>query len=629
MKYLFALIAALCAIPLAAQTTKEGDGAAKLDKESRELSFLLLVQEKIDHFAAGNFPEGKAKIIEEMRRAPRSCTRRDAARKQAETIFRAEMETFLTREIDRIARSTVGTIDAARRRAIGNTLHSAIGKKMKELFPVAFNEARDQLAAEERKSRIFTAIYPSGKELETFSDADLAQKLLQRFTDPAKQPVMEENLPYIQKNLILPVIAAGRKQQRLQNDLLERLRVPQTLWSAEAAEDFLRRELRAAVKREISEEKEHFIDFPSVEQKIRLRAQNIAFERIRDTFPAMLEPQKYRTLLNDEPQYHANWRSSAERCRDLFLDDLLDKTLKELHAPQEVQKKIHSGDPAVQKLFTDAAHKKFQPLRQEYAERQVKRIWRSFGDWLPRPEETEFFVQQGEKALPSTIADRPETGEIVFDETEKQIASVMRKKFAAEADRLKAQQQAVDAVYRPIAAECRELDRKYRAKETGFFQKFFGLAPDALTLNEIIKVYSQKVEAASSQGLFPSVRQEIEIRARAILQQIRTSAEAEAKDTQKLKPPREVQTFVLLIGGRSDTALSLQLGAWRKNLNDGILPAKAIAEELKRQIGGKDIDAILSIEVANSAITYRRVAELRDQLQELLPEATIQDVYRK
>ncbi len=630
MKHLFWLFAALCAMPLAAEMTKEGDGAVKLEKGTRELAFQLLLREKLAHFSDGKFPASKAKITDEMRRAPQNYTSRKIARQRTEKLYRAEMENFLRNEVDKIARSTIGILDATQRRAADAALRRTVDQKMKELFPAAFDEARNQLAAEERKSQIFAVIYPTGEELEKFSDADLAKKLFQRFSDRAKRPVMEENLPYLRQTLISHVIVACRKQQETQKKLLAQLRVPQTLWAANDVEKFLRRELRTAVEREIPEAKEHFIAFPAVEQTLRFRAQNIAVERIRDAMPDMLNVQKYRALLEEEPQLHATWQASEKRIAALFLPALLVKISDELHAPQEVKSKIKAEDPAIQKFFSDAARKKFQAARQDHAERQFKRVWSDFDAWLPRLEETELFVRQGENALPDTIADRPASDEILFTETQEKIDAEMRQKFIAEAKRLKIQRQAVETVYRPIAEECQKLHKQQRAGETGFFQKLFGLAPDALTLDEIIKIYSEKVETSASRPLFPVIRQEIEIRARAILQQIQTSALPDVKeDAPEEEEKRKSRTFILLVGGNSDTELHLQLGAWQQKLNGGELPAQTIAEELKRQIDGKEIDMIVSIEVANSAVTYRRVAELRDALQKLLPDAMIQDIYRK
>ncbi|GEM_PF-3618949 len=622
MKHPILCLALLSAAPLFGGITREGDGAVMLDQETRMLSFQLLAKEKLDHFAADGFDAGKEKIMQEMQKNPARYIQRNVARAQMETIFRAEMEKQLQGELDALIQSTACKLNPQTQAALSAAQKATIDERMKLHFPTAFDDVRKTLAEKERKSQIFTAIYPSGKELETLDDAQLAQRLLERFNQSRRQPIMEENRPYLQNEVISPVIAAARKQQKIQHEALDQLRIPQTLWGTDEIKRFIQTELRSATVRDCPEAQANFIEFPSISKKIDQKAKSIVSERLGDALE--LDAKRYRALLEKEPQRHVTPAMSLERAREVMLPDALQAAKKTIHAPATLTVDHH--DPVIRQKFDRAATAKFKSLRDDYAQAQIRRVWPDFDEWLPRLEETELFVRQGEKTLPA-VADRPKSDEVLFSETEVKIEAAMQKKFAAESRRLKAQLQAVDDFYRHVTDECRKIKQQHSDNDQSFWQWLFGITPDALTLEKVIEVYEEKVVQASSKPLFPAAKHEIDIRSRAILQLLQKPASK--KEVTLQDEEKQVKAFTLVIGGTSDTDGTLQLGSWQAEMSDKQASANAVAAEVKRQIEGQNVSVILAIEVTNAELTYRRVAELREALQELLPDAMVQDSYRK
>lgn len=603
MKLLCTVAAAvLSAAALAAET--EGIGRARFDRETGKLSARLLVAEWKNSFAARDFPPGTARMEREMRAAAGNAAVRNTARANAETWFLGELQLQYRAEAQKILEPYADTLDPAEYDKLRNGDNAFYAARLKNVFPAAFQQVRDKLGAEQRR-RVFRKLYPTVEELEKFNDKALTARLEKRFRQGLAEPLWEENVPLLRRELIAPAIAAGRVQQKYQLDLTLRTAVPDTLWDESAVAGHLAAAVERAVALRYPEEGRLPL-FPQTRNEIRRRAAALPVERLIAAMPETLPTAGYRTQIEAAPAAHRAPDVSFSAVAPKFQQTLIARGAETARLPDALRART-VADPrtarAAERRFRENLTPRLQQERDGFSAVQLRRHWPELEtSWSPRPAETEQFSASGARDLPP-LRGRPAPAGLLV-ETEQRINSLVREKLTAEVARLETQRTAVRAEYESVLAEMRQ---KQAAEKSSWLSRWFGTG--GVTLAEIVGSYRARVEAQSRPPLFPAVETEIEVRARAILQLLAESPEPP-------KPPLPVVTYTLRLR-EENQRLTLRFGNWSRQFPADRPPFEELTQELKRRmaetVGPSKFEVRLT--VSGNRVYYRTVVQLREAVQ--------------
>lgn len=616
------LPAVLFSAPAGFSASPEGAGRERLDRQTGRLSANLLLSDWRSRFASPKFPAGTERIYQEMKRDPAGNSAVEPARRNAAGWFREELKARYREEAARVLKPFETLLDEAVLEQMRRGNEAFFEKRFSELFPGSFAEARKRLAEEQRKA-VFARVYPTAEEVEKFDDEALAKMLEERFRARLREPLMEENVPLLQTEVIAPVIAAGRAQQTLQLKLLARQTIPAELWDEEAVRKNLIRSVEKAVEAEVPEA-ERFALFPKTLAEISRRAAQLPVERTVDALPDGVELDFYRELLRREPEPHREPETSFRLVAGDVQSRMILEAMDKVGFSPEQRKPIQEN-PAViaaaEQRFREKIIPAMKEIRREVAEEELNAFWPALvdGKWIPEHEEIEAFAASGSQTVPE-LASRPADVPLLREAAEK-LDRMIRKTLASGVAVLEKQRQAISDVYDTVINEMR---RKQYSGRRSWLAEWFGLEEERVSFGEIRERYRELVRDSGEgeKGLFPTVEEEIDVRARAILQELQEMAEAKQREKSSTEELPLIQYTVRLEENRG--RVIVRLGSWsasKRAAETGKL-WEELQEELRRCMAEVAAPARFEIRILvnGERILYVQVAELRDRIREVVGE---------
>ncbi len=587
----------------------EGRGRELFDQQTAILSSTLLLAEWRDTFAAAEFPSGTERIYREMKEKPAANAAIAAARKNTAAGFRDELRNRYREEAAKILspyRDVFAPAEFTKLTA-GDT--AFIENRANRLFAKSFDQARQKLAGEQRET-LFAKTYPAVEEFEKFNDDALAKLLENRFREQSGGGLLEENLPLLKTEVIRPVIAAGRSQQQLQLTLVARQTVPSHIWDEKAARELI----AAGVETDLAAAlpaKDRLPLFSKTRALINARAARLGPDRTIAALPDTCKTaQAYPGRVLADPAAHRDPETSFQAIAPEVQTELIAAAIAAAGVPEGQQGKV-AEDAEVKRAAAKRFDHKIVPalreMRAKTAAGQLGKWWPDLatGRWQPTPAEVEAFAAGGSREFPA-IAGRPAPAPLL-QEAEKLCDDALRTRLAAGVAELEKQRRLVNAEYDAVVGEMRQKQQQARSS---WLVKWFGAS--SVRLSEIVDCYRRKVteKAGAESKLYPAIEAEIEVRSRAILQQLNEKPDQVKPELPVVKSSFELrQDGDQLIIRRGDWSVAVKPG------NEGELNAAAAAE-LKRLVEAAKEPSRVEVElVIGDRIYYRTVADLREALR--------------
>ncbi len=609
MKKLTLLLLTLTLPAAVFAATGEGAGRELLDQQTALLSGNLLLTDWRNTFAAADFPAGTERIYRDMKANIAANAAIAAARKNTAAGFRAELRSRYREEAAKLLGPYRDAFPSPEFIKLTSGDDAYFETCATRLFAKSFDQARQKLAREQRAT-LFAQTYPAVEEFEKFNDDALAKLLENRFREQSGGGLLEENLPLLKTEVIRPVIAAGRAQQQLQLTLVARQAVPTHIWDEKAARELI----AAGVETDLAAAlpaKDRLPLFPKTRTQIQHKATRLAADRTVAALPDTGKTvQAYPGRMLADPVAHRDPEVSLRAIAPEVQTELIAAAIAAAGVPEAQQGKV-AEDAEVKRAAAKRFDNKIVPalreMREKAAAGQLGKWWPDLaaGRWQPTPAEVEAFAAGGSREFPA-IAGRPAPVPLLL-EAEKQCDDALRTRLAAGVAELEKQRRLVNAEYDAVVGEMRQKQQQARSS---WLVKWFGAS--SVKLSEIVECYRRKVteKAGAESKLYPAIDAEIEVRSRAILQQLN-----EKPDQVKPELPVVRSSFELrqdgdqLIIRRGDWSVAVQPG------KEGELNAAAAAE-LKRLVEATREPSRFEVElVVGDRIYYRTVADLREALR--------------
>ncbi len=528
----FCLTALLSSLSLSA-AVEEGESRKLLDRETGILSAQLLSADQGKRWSEAPFPEAEHRLLEQMKADPRSAGL-ESARKNAEDF----LKNLLTEEYAAMQRQLLAPFQEKLPADLSGQLEKIpdelLKKKFSRVFPGAFQNARKRLV-EAQKAELVDKVYPSEAELEKLRDPELTDLLAARLQARRKTPLFEENVSFVRDSVIAPLIASGRAQQKRQLDLAETIQDNSGLWSPPEIIQDLEKRL-ASETRKWKEDKVYAL-FQKTRSAIANRAARLPRERIMNALPERITLPDYAAMLEKEPEKHLSAEPALSGLCEKSALEGLENTLRQLKVPEPMAKKLQE-DPAVRTAARTTAEKRVRPellrIREKAVAAQMKKYCQELAEdrWKASPETIEEFHASGGKILPG-VPEFAFEKEALFEETRRSVSDHLRRALIRGAEELAGQMKLVALEYNTVTEEMRSQQQKNRP---GWLEKWFGTASGELTLETIRTCYEARIRKLHNAqerlypDLFDSIRHEIEVRSRAILQQLQAET-APAQDS--------------------------------------------------------------------------------------------------
>lgn len=528
----FCLTALLSSLSLSA-AVEEGESRKLLDRETGILSAQLLSADQGKRWSEAPFPEAEHRLLEQMKADPRSAGLENA-RKNAEDF----LKNLLTEEYAAMQRQLLAPFQEKLPADLSGQLEKIpdelLKKKFSRVFPGAFQNARKRLV-EAQKAELVDKVYPSEAELEKLRDPELTDLLAARLQARRKTPLFEENVSFVRDSVIAPLIASGRAQQKRQLDLAETIQDNSGLWSPPEIIQDLEKRL-ASETRKWKEDKVYAL-FQKTRSAIANRAARLPRERIMNALPERITLPDYAAMLEKEPEKHLSAEPALSGLCEKSALEGLENTLRQLKVPEPMAKKLQE-DPAVRTAARMTAEKRIRPellrIREKAVAAQMKKYCQELAEdrWKASPETIEEFHASGGKILPG-VPEFAFEKEALFEETRRSVSDHLRRALIRGAEELAGQMKLVALEYNTVTEEMRSQQQKNRP---GWLEKWFGTASGELTLETIRTCYEARIRKLHNAqerlypDLFDSIRHEIEVRSRAILQQLQAET-ASAQDS--------------------------------------------------------------------------------------------------
>ena len=625
----------LLLLPLSAHT-QQAD--RKLNAEARNLSARLLLGELNREFSTR--PVDADLLYRTMREQPRRCTRREDALQLTRTAWQNALREQYRRRAAELLKdlhldSTAELPDAVARRNLA------------ERFPAAFDQARKQLCREEQE-RLREEIYPSEQEVEAHSDPELLKLLTERFNARREIPLLEENLPFLQRERLTPVIRDARRQAARQLELVAALVPPP---GAEAPQ------LAALYREQLNRELKKLQPapgctkvygwFPATERALQARVAAFPQEQLerelREANLAIPSPADFRNQLERNPAASRTPEQGRQQAESAWCAQALTDVLKTSRS--KLNRAAAEAHPPVGKILRERFHNEVEPNYRQGRQQAVAEEWSdrfptlADGSWLPDAEAVENAYLRDQIPKPETwFPILPEVFSENAEAARKAVADAFREGSAALALQLETVNQLYDRLLRELRAQQAAGDSFGARLAAWFGFEESELSPEQveeLYTRRVLQTYRETPAAARRPELFPAAEREIQIKTRALLMELakprpavtESRSEPDAPD----EPPPLRLEWTLDSDGQSITLYDPEFRVSGSAAPEAyaaterkILDAAA-TEIRRRRAAAPDAQVELLLRVRNGAIRYQLVALLRRTLQDLCPGARTTD----
>ncbi|MBR2356065.1 MAG: hypothetical protein IKA69_06785 [Kiritimatiellae bacterium] len=489
--------------------------------------------------------------------------------------------------------------DVARRLSLPDDFRVELSERdrrgVEERFRRAFDEERREAVAAQAKG-IVAATRPGEEEFESKDEDTLRREMAERIAKGQKTPVFEENLSYISKKMVDPVIAAAKAERKRQNEYLMRVRSDAVVPSKLAAD--IESRLRANV-----EERAKKADaanawgvFPSVLSQgvpdaVERRILNRFAERIDEVRLDVTADEVANTVAGD-PAAHAKASESEKlfvvaysakaisEAMELALSEVLGQDREELRGFLSARLQSGAVTKAVERLVRKEVMPKWREARAEAARKLAETTWPTLCDrtWYPPAELADETAARSDysqavrdwrevKGMESLAA--ADGGRPVMEEAEAKADERVAAAFDLARSAIAAQNEIVESSHAGVLAES-------RARKDSFWRRTPDLKAIAAMLTaatedkwaerRISTLWSDGELPANADeqhaGLFPSVRRKIELMARMILEEMNEPVEQKPEesppeeetrdDSISVEQPQEVQAFTISVSKNGD-----------------------------------------------------------------------------
>ncbi len=660
-------------VPVSAAPIEEGESRKLLERETGILSAQLLSADQGRRWSEAPFPEAE-NILADLMKADPAASGLAAARENAGI----RLKQLLAKDYAAMQRQVLAPfqekLPGDLRGQLEKVPDGLLEKKFSRIFPSAFQNARKRLV-EAQRAELVEKVYPSEEELEKLPDPELTNLLSARLQARRKTPLFEENVSYVRDSVISPLIASGRAQQKRQLDLAETIQDNSGLWAPpEIIQDL---EKRLSSETQQWKEDKIYKLFPKTRSAIANRAARLPRERVMTALPERITLPDYAAMLEKEPEKHLSAEPELSGLCEKSALEGLENTLRQLKVPEPMAKKLQE-DPAVRTATRTTAEKRVRPellrIREKAVAAQMKKYCQELAEdrWKASPETIEEFHASGGKILPG-VPEFAFEKEALFEETRRSVSDHLRRALIRGAEELAGQMKLVALEYNTVTEEMRSQQQKNRP---GWLEKWFGTASGELTLETIRACYEARIRKLHNAqerlypDLFDSIRHEIEIRSRAILQQLQAETalaqgslpgksedssdtsspeslkqqnpmkeqETKEQETEEMEMEETEKTLhcLILMEADRDGTLSIRLNGKTFHASGGEEQeertfGEVIAEltDFQRKASSEEGPILLEVEVqvGGGPVYYRSVARLREALKadSAFSEAAVRD----
>lgn len=436
-------------------------------------------------------------------------------------------------------------------------------KSLSDVYPGAFEAARIE-ACRQQAATLQATVRPSEEEVERLSAEELRKVLSDRLAKEQKTPVFEENLAYISEQIAQPMVEEAKRQRDWQVESVRRDR-PDGYAPA-----VIQRALVERLARKVEDRRQKAKDgkwvygfFPSVTNSVVVeRSEKVAMQRAVDGVQELqlsVDASEVGKRFTQEPEKHAKRDASEREISAMLEGRVREAALAAVCAKAPEGERAQFGEfvrarsdkgayaAAVHRRVGEDLMPQVRRIREEFARRQFSTTYPTVADgtWFPDGGTVDAFCERHDyKAAVRGWREQKELDQLA--------AAGKGKTFLEEADGL------VDAGVQSAfdrANSARNAQLKFVQREGGEMQRRLKAADASLPkLEEVVAELTKAVEgdwtearekvlwngvkerpknaAEQHRELFPSVRERIVEKAKAMLEQ----AEKE-KEEQKPKTP--------------------------------------------------------------------------------------------
>ncbi len=652
-----------------------GDGSARMDRHTTELTVKLLLDELQRQWAAQ--PLSAAEVMPWQTPVTPALTDPAAARKEVEARYVEHLRQSYAGRVQALwaellaAHGDPQILTQAYREEAEKLPMPVIAENLKNIFPAPYTEARAALVSEQRQN-LTAVIYPSVQEVESSTDDALLPLLQKRLVAAAAQPVLAENLAFLENDRIRPVLAEARRQRAMQLEWVKNVDLT-PVYDAGKAQELLRENAAAllAAKR-LAEPKLHWYDlFPGVDQAIVRRSENLFWDKIRAALPAHLpagSDERLATRILATPAEFKEPEAMQKTLQFEYFDNAMSDSVHQVMnaaagadaAFNQWAESGWKGVPAdinrtLLAAFTANIVPHLPPARKLAAERQFAGLFPDLADdsWLAPMAAVEA-RQKPEQDFPFYCADRTPAPDLAvcLPETVELAAAASRRRFEAGQQALQQERQLLDTIYSQL-----EQELKTASEQRDAMQSVTLLSDDTITgmdltrlpqPAELTKTYTERMERewrkvdSPYAELFPAVRAEIAIRVKALLASRRREelskppAPVPLKEEMSLdflitisRPGESIQVDLAQSGSSVEERLTcpMQPGSYRQQEPEVLhRTSRWIAERIlaaQAKSGNAPVKLNIQIQVKDGWIYYQFVARMLVELKEAFREHKI------
>ena len=495
---------------------------------------------------------------------------REGAKELCKEVYRAAVESEFRAKVDAVS-DRLG-LDKAELAARGQkAFDGKLGADDGKLFEATFEQERKS-ACERQARGIAGAVKPSEEDVETKDEQALRQEMTAKVVAQQRNAVFEENLKYISETIVDPVIDSAKKEMKRQREYLTRTKCEAYAPSAleKEIEANLRKNVEARKAKEDDPSKQWNVFPKTFVQGLPAVVEHRTLERVAknvDDVAVAVDAESILKTIASDPAAHRRADESEKIFRGIFAAQVLDGALARAEQEAPVKERgefaeyvrAHAASPeivrAVETRIRREVLPKWKAARAAAAKSEADRIWPTLADrtWYPDAELADAVAARSDyaeavkawrKAPELEALAKADGGKPVMEETAADADKSVLAAFDLARSAIAAQTALVGEAEPSVLGEAK--DRK---------SSFWRATPD---LKAIVGMLTEAVERkwgekrigtlwgdgerpanASDQhaALFPSVRRQIELVARSILEQMeKPEPEPEKKPEPEEKP---------------------------------------------------------------------------------------------
>lgn len=652
-------------------------GVEEFDRSTAELTARLLLEKLQEDVLAT--PPDPALLEAEMNADPGKYTEPDDAKRKLQRHYRDALVVHFRQEAEKYLDRLAG--DAGRETVFGpEFLDFAVALPSNRLdaviaanYDATFTKARVNACAKQA-AELIADIKPAEREFDEIPKEKLIALMTDRVAAAQRKPVFVENLTYISRNLVQPMLDAAEAQRTAQRRFLERH--PVEGWTPERIRAALETGLRTFVEESAPQHREAgrvaYGVFPSVAASMPSIAEGRAidkFARVVEETEIVVDAPAFLAAIERSPAVHRTADDSLVAFAPAMTETLVREALArcaplvpeaERKAFDMFSKKALENDKmsrTVSNRVVRALAPQLKKIREEAARRQMDKQFPTLvsGEWFPSLTLMDFVGQAVDyrktvlawREMPdlADFAQRAQR-EALLAETSERLDGAIRDVFDRGQRARVCQHRIVDDVFEAMRTRLRAEGASDLEKAVAAYTETVGGVwagdRDAVLWSDWNATRPSNADRQHV-SLFPSTVEKIRLKVKSILESIEkektpaTPPVEQPPETPPETPPPPPEEDLLKLECRyevtrqgNDIVVSLFLGnerrasvtcphepnAYRRRYAETVGGAIAkLTEEVKRQAPkGSKVELVVDIVVRDDLVYYGIVAKLVESL---------------